>query len=1014
MDKQKFNEDSRVKIPAILHFRRLGYTYQSKIKANIDTRNNIFVDVFKKAIRDINGKDYSDAVLDGLIKEIATLTDNDKDKGMGFYQRLVNYNSIKLIDLENPLRNDFRVVSELTYRGERDEFRPDITILINGIPLGFMEVKKPNNQNGIQKEFDRMKYRLKSDDFTHFFNQLQVLGFSNNQPYDDGAQILLQGSFYTTPNGDKAAYNHFREEMKIAVNEYLDDNDINNVLSDNNIMSIKHDTEFIDNLSPDTYTNEFITSLFSKERLIFFIRYGIVYVDSLRDGLNKHIIRYPQFFGIQRLIEKLKLGMRRGILWHTQGSGKTAFSYFATNVLRDYFQADDIITKFYFVVDRLDLLKQAKTEFQDRGLSIAEINSKNDFATNMKSPVITSNTSQRGIYKETMNVVNIQKFSDESTVDITGTKGVQRIYFLDEVHRGYKPKGVFLANLLGADPNGLYIGLTGTPILNDENEDKSDRKKVKRKFKSTDLFQDYIHKYYYNKSIADGYTLKIKKENIATEFRTDVKALLGIPENKEIPPTMWKELSSEPIFVEQLCNYIQKDFELFVDVQKDKSLGFMIVTTGSEQAEAIQKWFAEKGNLKTALVLYDEDDNSTKQEEFRGKKDKETGKTVSDYYGVVVFNMLLTGFDAPRLKRLYLLRTIREHSLLQTLARVNRPYKNMKYGYIVDFVDITEEYETTNQRYLEELKADIVDEDDSTDINNMFVDVEKIKATIKKLENKLFNYMGNIETNLEEFRRQIQHIDEKTLREIKGDIEEYRECYYELKMSHEDTSKIPIDKLNKAFYEVSNRINLIVAERTLSEDDNEVDDIDYSALIVDFFKTGELDLDFATEDDILAVIEKITNAFSANADKKDSTLIQLQKKYKDILKKLKYKADTTQKVKHVLKELDDLYKEIQVLNALNNNLTNKYKGDDSCMRVHKRFREAYGDNLTDVDIYKIVTEVIDTMFDKVGHQAYPTSSVIIRDLLKPVRNIFRQYGYTLSPRQVEDIIYLFIEDKYEK
>lgn len=204
--------------------------------------------------------------------------------------------------------------------------------------------------------------------------------------------------------------------------------------------------------------------------------------------------------------------MNRGVLWHTQGSGKTAFAYFATNVLRDYFQEKNIITKFYFVVDRLDLLIQASGELSARGMSIARINNKDDFVKNIKSPVIVSTTSNVGEYKETMNVVNIQKFSQEATVDSSLDKKIQRIYFLDEVHRSYKPKGTFLSNLLGVDPNGIFIGLTGTPIL-------------KKEFKTTDLFSEYIHKYYYNKSIADGYTLRIKKENISTKLKTEVRDL---------------------------------------------------------------------------------------------------------------------------------------------------------------------------------------------------------------------------------------------------------------------------------------------------------------------------------------------------------------------------------------------------------------------------------------------------------------------------------------------------------
>ena len=125
-----------------------------------------------------------------------------------------------------------------------------------------------------------------------------------------------------------------------------------------------------------------------------------------------------------------------------RASGKTALSYFMSNVLRDY-PRKKIVTKFYFVVDRLDLLTQASTEFSSRGMTIANINSKEDFKENIKSAVIVPPTSQEGRYVETMNVVNIQKFSDDSTVDLEIDKEIQHIYFLDEVHRGYKPKGTF-------------------------------------------------------------------------------------------------------------------------------------------------------------------------------------------------------------------------------------------------------------------------------------------------------------------------------------------------------------------------------------------------------------------------------------------------------------------------------------------------------------------------------------------------------------------------------------------
>lgn len=995
------NEDTRVKVPALIHFLRLGYKYKSKRNAKIDERNNIFVDIFHDSICRINNSAYSDVQIEELIKEIDFLTDNKKDRGKAFYDRLVNQNGVKLIDLKEPSNNDFSVVSELSFRRDREVFRPDITILINGIPLGFLEVKKPNNSNGIQAEFRRTRERAKPNEFIPFFNQLQILGFTNNLEYDDDELVKMSGSFYTTPNGENTSFNHFREEKELPINGYLSEEDINNVLLDNNVMSIKETNEFKTNLKSETPCNRFITSVFCIERLSWIIRYGIVYVDSIRDGLNKHIIRYPQFFALESLIDNLDIGMKRGIIWHTQGSGKTGLAYFATNVLRDYYQERNIITKFYFVVDRLDLLIQSSGEFSARGMTIANINSKDDFVNNIKSSVIVPNNSSSGEYKETMNVVNIQKFSEDSTVTSEFNKKIQRIYFLDEVHRSYKPKGTFLSNLLSSDPNGIFIGLTGTPILKEE-------------FKSTDLFSGYIHKYYYNKSIADGYTLKIKKENISTKFKSEVRGIFDLKEKEKISSKQWELVGKESSFVEKICNYIKEDFDIFrKDIYGDMSLGYMIVTSSSYQARSIQEWFKNNSEMKTALVLYDEDYNKEKQEDFRGRRDKNNSTVIeSRYHGVVVYNMLLTGFDAPRLKRLYLLRRIKDHSLLQTLARVNRPYKKMRYGYIVDFVDITEEYEETNRRYLEELRDEIVDEDDKSSIEDMFVDTEKVKKQINNLNNKLFIYMGNIENNLEDFRQQLETMDEPQLKELRANLNEYKECYNEMRMAKEDVSYMPIENVKGAYREVSNRIHFKHDAERLGGLDTDIEDIDFNGLIVEFLKIGEVELEFNTENDILGIVNKIKNEFYLNLDKSDQTYINLMQDFKDITLFLIHDADTTDKVKKVINELKSLHKKIHKLNTENSAIVAKYKGDDSCMRIHKKLLTNYSDTLDDVTIYNILIEIIGEI-DKLLGGFQPTVEIMTRQLMRPIRNAFINNGLKLGSSQVKDIIRLFTDDKFK-
>ncbi|MFK4333479.1 type I restriction enzyme R subunit [Bacillus sp. RC240] len=987
------NEDSRVKIPAIAHFVRLGYRYESKKGADIDSRNNIFVSIFKESLERINDRIFSGDEINELIREIAKITDNNRDKGKEFFSRLTEFNAIKLIDFDNIKRNSFSVVSELTFRREKEEFRPDITVLINGIPLAFFEVKKPNNRKGIQAEFDRMKKeRLLKKHLVPFMNQLQIIAFSNNMEYNDASKTIVQGSFYTTPNGMKTSYNHFREEKECHVNEYMDENKLKEILVDNNVLSILGTAEFNTNMDIHTPANSFVTSVFSKERLMFFIKYGIVYVDSARDGLQKHIIRYPQYFALLELKLRLEKGYKKGVVWHTQGSGKTALSYFASNVLRDYYQEKNIITKFYFVVDRLDLLNQASSELSSRGMSIADIKSKEDFVANIKSPDIMPKIKSSAYTKGTMNVVNIQKFSEEAVVDDDDCSlDIQRIYFLDEVHRSYKPKGSFLANLFGADKNGIFIGLTGTPLL-------------KNDYKSTDIFGGYIHKYYYNQSIADRYTLRIKKEEISTIFKEEICRVLKIKPGQRVRDAEWATLGKTEDFCNKVSEYVQQDFADFKKIMNDKSLGCMIVTSSSEQARAIQKWFEINSRFKTALVLHDEEENKQKQKDYQGESDG-IDKSISPYNGVIVYQMLLTGFDAPRLKRLYLLRKVREHNLLQTLARVNRPYGEMQYGYVVDFVDITEEYESTNRRYLEELKTDLVV--DEEDVNQIFVNVEHINEQVMKIKNKLFSYDLD---NLENFQLQISNLKEDNLREIKESLTQYRECYYELRLSHqyEAMAEIPIERINNAYYEVSNRLSLIIAGKIIDNREKNLIDLDLGELVIKFLKMKEVNLEFMTENDMMERINKIKNALSSNADQDDEVYKYLHGEFSEIIKRFKDEVNNTQETIQLFADMDELLSEIHKLNTQNNGLTVRYKGDEACMRIHKKMIKRFA--LSPLDIYDVIMEIVGFVNNHVKTLYRPDKAILERNLKRPVKAAFKKKGINLNSDQILDVVDFFAYD----
>ena len=870
-----FNEDTRVKIPATIHFLRLGYKYVSYTKSlnngYIDKNTKIFRNIFKESISRINKKEFSDSEINDIISEIHTLI-SFNDLGKEFYKWLTNpIDKVKLIDFENADNNSFSVVTELVF-GEQEvgSFRPDINVLINGIPLAFLEVKKPNNEGGIQVEFDRMiKKRYEQSEHKKYFNLIQLTCFSNNMPYesdDDRDGEPKQGSFYSTPNGIKTTFNFFREERKnsFVLNEDNDEN-IYNLIKDNNYNpNIVETEEYKTNIAVNTPCNSFITSLFSKERILFFIKYGILYVD--KDVKEKHIMRYPQFFAAQALLDRLKSGKKSGIIWHTQGSGKTALAVYCNKILRDYYSKQGINTRFFYVVDRLDLLTQTTQEFASRGIEVTTVDSKDDFARELNRAIDQKkNQSASG----NCVIVNIQKFTDSMPeVRNDYNAKVQRIVFVDEAHRSYsKSSGEFYKNLMLVDRDAIFIAMTGTPLLS-------------KKERSNLRFGDYIHKYFYDRSILDGYTLKIKKEEMETVVKADIKRNLELElKNKDKA----KILESDE-YICALGKYIDNDFMNFRYINGDNTIGAMIVCSSNPQAKKMQTWFEKNSKFNTRLVISDEDIptqvNKDNQDDF---KSPNRGVDI-----IIVHLMLTTGYDVPRLKKMYLLRAPKEHSLLQTISRVNRPYKNpngklYQYGYISDFVDITEEYDRTVANYLKELNEELVDPDDPNDLGDdgkLIFDVEKIKKKYNEALNKLDDIYDH--DNLELYSKFLQKINDKnplfTLRKL---INTILDCKTELLLSHEDDFAQKIDKkhfkaLNKL---VQDRIDFLnVCDKPI--DVMSLLNKDIAEIIFKFVKTKTIVLDMHVKVEIKEKIRQLYDAVRNIKNKDDVRVIKLD----DLLK----------------------------------------------------------------------------------------------------------------------------------
>ena len=223
----KFNEDSRVKIPAILHLVRLGYDYLSLKDASWDESTNIFPDIFKGSVGRIN-PELSESEISRYLDEISLTLENE-DLGKAFYEKLIARSGVRLIDFENFDNNDFRVVTELPCKKDDEEFRPDITLLINGMPLVFIEVKKPNNLDGIQAEHKRIATRFENKKFRKFVNITQLMVFSNNMEYDEGSPVPIQGAFYSSTSYRKPIFNYFREEDDLDLETILKPENPDNV-----------------------------------------------------------------------------------------------------------------------------------------------------------------------------------------------------------------------------------------------------------------------------------------------------------------------------------------------------------------------------------------------------------------------------------------------------------------------------------------------------------------------------------------------------------------------------------------------------------------------------------------------------------------------------------------------------------------------------------------------------------------------------------------------------------------
>ncbi|MGN8380034.1 DEAD/DEAH box helicase family protein [Helicobacter pylori] len=646
----------------------------------------------------------------------------------------------------------------------------------------------------------------------------------------------------------------------------------------------------------------------------------------------------------------------KGIIWHTQGSGKTALTYHLTKLIRDFFSPLNKKTKFYFIVDRLDLLEQAKNEFSKRGLCVHEAENKEDLSQKLKNSRVFEGPQGN----DEIIVVNIQKFkspneekapnedlSDSMPKEIISktelqeaakdSHDLQRVFIIDEAHRSYDPKGCFYANLIECDKTAVKIALTGTPLLEDNAQDKATKK----------TFGTYLHTYSYAESIKDRHTLKLQLEIIEKSYKEKLQAIYRLLQESITIEDI--EVKKETIFnheryIKEMLFYIIRDLLNFRRVNNDENLKAMVVCCSSTQAklanrlfnEVQEKVLQENPNLRilkklqSSLILHDEQEVKEKIYSFKHE----------DTDIVFVFNMLLTGFDLPNLKRLYIHRELKDHNLLQALARVNRPYNNMSFGYLIDFVGIKENYDKTTDDYLKELNQfNQGDSNIKDNLKDMFADRKVLEKDIKNAYDDLFDYPIDDVEAMTSAIVSISGMNE--LLKVSHAINTLKINYNLIRTSNDEKilslkEKIDIEKISKISSMLSKKAKQLHALKNINEPKNPNDLIVLEDLIalLDFkieFKERK-ELRFKEKEEISAKYKQAKEMLEKIPDKQDK---EVQKISKD-LSKLIQEPLTNDNFDGISHSYSVIISQLEQHKEQTTNLLNKYNNDRAYVITHKR------------------------------------------------------------------------------
>lgn len=739
LEKVHFDEAKQSQLTALELLLAMGYQYISSEEALLErggnTSNFILANIANEKLMEINEyevdgdsytfseKDVQDAVdeleyiqYEGLIDtaqkiyNIIMPTSGGKTIRVRAGGRTISKN-FRFIDFEHPENNVFHVTAEFVASGKQN-IRPDIVCFVNGIPFAVIENKKSSVT--VVESINQMNRNQGPEFCPKLFTYTQLLVGTNGKELHYGT-TGTPNKFYAVWKEKEMTVEEINERAKELIGKKIDDEVYETILKDLNGYTDGHKQK---TKRLPTEQDRGILALFEPARLLDLTKNYILF-----DAGVKKLSRYQQYFAIHKMLkrvdetETLESGITRrkgGLVWHTQGSGKSLTMVMFVKALIENPHINN--PRVIIVTDRKDLDKQIKDTFRN---------------CNLKKEVIQATSGQNLldlIKDRNLGVITtiIDKFESAAKKKAGFVDSDQNIFVLiDEAHRSQS--GIASLEMNRIIPNACYIGFTGTPLM------KKDKESWKK-------FGGYIDKYTIDDALADNIILPLIYEGryvdlVQNEEQIDrhvERIIEGLSEKqkKELQKYIGsKVIKDNPQRIVEIGYDIEKHF---ANHFQDTGLKAQIVAPSKFSAVLFQKFFQERGKIRTAVVVSDEHDDGDEANIHKAEVVKyldgikKNHSSVAKYekdiidsfkYNedgievIIVVDKLLTGFDAPRNTVLYLAKDLKDHNLLQAIARVNRLHENKKLpktaGYIIDYSENAKNIDTAMKLFGNYDEADV-------------------------------------------------------------------------------------------------------------------------------------------------------------------------------------------------------------------------------------------------------------------------------------------------------------------